>query len=93
MSIEKPSITTQGITTRQVKAARALLGWSQADLAFHSGVSEPTIARLEAEDGVLGGRKDTATKIFSALMKAGIDFIPEDGGGIGIRLRNPGPER
>jgi hypothetical protein len=41
---------------RQVKAARALLGWSQQDLARASGVSEPTIGRLEAADGVLGGR-------------------------------------
>jgi hypothetical protein len=44
------------ITTAQVKAARALLGWSQADLARRSGVSEPTIARLEALKGELGGR-------------------------------------
>ncbi len=39
-----------------VKAARALLGWSQSDLARHSGISEPTIARLESIDGELGGR-------------------------------------
>jgi transcriptional regulator with XRE-family HTH domain len=75
------------ITTRQVKAARALLGWSQADLARHSGISEPTIARLESSDGALGGRENTAEKIRGAVEKAGIEFINENGGGAGVRLR------
>lgn len=75
------------ITTRQVKAARALLGWSQADLARRSGVSDPTIARLEAADGELGGREGTAEKIRSAIEAAGIQFIDENGGGSGVRLR------
>jgi transcriptional regulator with XRE-family HTH domain len=75
------------ITTGQVKAARALLGWSQADLALRSGVSEPTIARLEALKGELGGREDTAGKIRTALETAGVEFIHENGGGPGVRLR------
>jgi transcriptional regulator with XRE-family HTH domain len=75
------------VTTRQVKAARALLGWSQADLAQHSGVSEPTVARLESVDGELGGREDTAEKIRTAIEIAGIEFIDENGGGRGVRLR------
>jgi predicted transcriptional regulator len=75
------------LTIRQVKAARALLGWSQADLARHSSVSEPTIARLEAADGELGGREDTERKIRIAIEKAGIEFIMENGGGAGVRLR------
>ncbi|MEW9309934.1 helix-turn-helix domain-containing protein [Labrys neptuniae] len=74
------------VTTRQVKAARALLGWSQGDLAEHSTVSEPTIARLEAEDGLLGGRPETVAKIVGALVTAGIEFISENGGGFGVRL-------
>lgn len=74
-------------TIRQIKAARALLGWSQADLAQHSSVSEPTIARLESTDGELGGRVGTGEKITSALEKAGIEFIAENGGGPGVRLR------
>ena len=75
------------ITTRQVKAARALIGWSQADLAMRSGVSEPTIARLETAVGQLGGREGTAGKIRIALEAAGIEFIDENGGGPGVRLR------
>jgi predicted transcriptional regulator len=76
-------------TVRQIKAARALLGWSQGDLARHSTVSEPTIARLESTDGELGGRAGTVTKIIEAIEKAGIDFIGENGGGPGVRLRKP----
>ena len=75
------------ITTRQVKAARALLGWSQGDLARRSGVSEPTIARLETLDGPLAGRESTSRKIQIALEAGGVQFIDENGGGPGVRLR------
>lgn len=75
------------ITTRQVKAARALLGWSQGDLARHSSISEPTIARLESVDGQIAGRPNTGEKIRAALEKAGVEFIDENGGGRGVRIR------
>ena len=75
------------MTTRQIKAARALLAWSQADLANKSGISEPTVARLEAVDGELGGRGDTTQKIRDAIQAAGVEFIDENGGGTGVRLR------
>src|SRR4029079_15656293 len=75
------------VTTREIKAARALLGWSQEDLAARSGVYEPTVARLESVDGVLGGRATTVQKIEEALQAAGIEFIDENGGGPGVRLR------
>jgi predicted transcriptional regulator len=75
------------VTTRQIKAARALLGWSQGDLAQHSSISEPTIARLESVDGPIAGRPNTAEKIRGSLEKAGIQFIDENGGGPGVRLR------
>jgi transcriptional regulator with XRE-family HTH domain len=75
------------VTIRQVKAARALLGWSQADLARRSSISEPTIARLESTDGQLGGRQATTEKITRAIEAAGIEFIEENGGGPGVRLR------
>ena len=47
----------------------------------------PTIKRLEAKDGPLGGRDDTGAKIRSALETAGVEFIDENGGGPGVRLR------
>jgi predicted transcriptional regulator len=81
LSIEKLSIA-------QIKAARALLGWSQDELAKRSGVSQPTIARLEAAGGELGGRAETGEKIRRALEKAGIEFT--NGGTPGVRLKKKG---
>jgi transcriptional regulator with XRE-family HTH domain len=75
------------VSIRQIKAARALLGWSQEQLAAAAEVSVPTIKRLEAGDGPLGGRDDTGAKIRSALEFAGVTFIEENGGGRGVRLR------
>lgn len=75
------------LSTRQVKAARALLAWSQGDLARQSGVSEPTVARLESVDGPLGGRTGTAEKLRSALEAAGVIFLEENGEGPGVRLK------
>jgi len=75
------------VTIRQIKAARALLAWSQSDLAKSSGVSVPTIARLESTDGEVGGRAETGERIRSALEKAGVEFIEENGGGPGVRLK------
>jgi len=50
-------------------------------------VSIPTIKRLEAHDGALGGRQETGAKIRLALETAGVEFIDENGGGPGVRLR------
>jgi hypothetical protein len=58
-------------------------------LASRSGVSEPTIARLESAEGHLGGRQETIDKIRSGLEKGGVEFIDENGGGAGVRLRKP----
>lgn len=67
-----------------------LLDWSQADLARESGVSEPTIKRLEAQGNELGGRTDTAEKIIGTLEAEGVIFLADgqDGGtaGGGVRL-------
>ena len=80
MSILKVSI-------RQLKAARTLVGWSQDKLASAAGISLPTVKRLEAAEGLLGGRDTTAQKIQTALEKAGVEFIHANGGGPGVRLR------
>ena len=80
-------MSTPRVTTRQIKAARALLGWSQAELAKATGLSVPTIKRIESRAGDLGGRADTAARIVAALGAAGAEFIPENGGGVGVRMR------
>jgi predicted transcriptional regulator len=77
------------VSIRQIKAARALLAWSQERLAAAADVSIPTIKRLEAQDGPLGGRSETGSKIRFALESAGVEFLEENGGGAGVRLRKP----
>jgi transcriptional regulator with XRE-family HTH domain len=81
------------VSIRQIKAARALLAWSQEGLAAAADVSIPTIKRLEATEGPLGGRNETADKIRVALQAAGIEFIDENGGGPGVRLKKPPKKR
>lgn len=73
----------------QMRAARALLRWSQQDLSDKCGVSVPTIKRLEAMEGGLTGHLNTIRAIEVALIDAGVTFIPENGGGAGVRLSKP----
>jgi transcriptional regulator with XRE-family HTH domain len=75
------------ITSRQLKAALAMLGWKVSDLAEASGVSEPTIWRLETAEGEVGGRPATTEKLVDALETAGIIFLDGNGEGPGVRLR------
>jgi transcriptional regulator with XRE-family HTH domain len=87
-------VSISKISIRQIKAARSLLGWSQDDLAERSGVSKPTIGRLESQDGeTLGGRQETGAALVAALEKAGIEFIQENGGGAGVRLKRRASKR
>jgi hypothetical protein len=75
------------ITSEQVRAARALIRWEQKDLAASSKVSLPSIKRLEGQPGLLAAQPRTIDAIRSALETAGVEFIPENGGGAGVRLR------
>jgi len=78
------------ITAVQLKAARALLGLDQRQLAALSGVSVPTIQRMEASDGVVRGNVDSLMKLIAALNAAGVELIDEGSaspsGGRGVRL-------
>lgn len=67
------------------------MGWSQEELASASGVSIPTVRRLEAAGGMLGGRQTTADQLILALKDAGVIFIDENGEGPGVRLRKQSP--
>jgi transcriptional regulator with XRE-family HTH domain len=79
------------ITAAQMRAARALLGIDQRQLAEMAGVSLPTIQRMEASEGNVRGVVDTLTKVVEALDRAGIELIGENavsqGGGRGVRLK------
>ena len=79
------------ITGAQLRAARALAGVNQRKLAELSGLSLPTIQRMEASDGMIRGNVDSLIKLIAALNAAGIDLIGEGdvshGGGRGVRLK------
>ena len=74
-----------------MRAARALLGMDQRELAERSGLSLPTIQRMEASDGVIRGNVDSLVKLISALETAGVELIGEGAaspaGGRGVRLK------
>ena len=71
----------------QIRAARALLGWSQSKLARAAGVGLATLQRIEQNEGVVKGNFSTILKIQKALEKAGILFTDDDAGEIGVRLQ------
>lgn len=79
------------ITSAQMKAARALLGIDQRQLADLCAVSLPTIQRMEGSDGTVRGTIDSLVKIIEALDRAGIELIgelsPSVGVGRGVRLK------
>jgi transcriptional regulator with XRE-family HTH domain len=83
------------ITAAQLRAARALLGIDQRKLAELSGLSLPTIQRMEASDGVIRGNVDSLMKLVAALDCGGVELIadnaPSAGGGRGVRLKRPPP--
>ena len=79
------------ITSAQMRAARALLGIDQRELAQRAGLSLPTIQRMEGSDGVVRGNVDSLMKLVDALAAAGIELIGEGAvsgsGGRGVRLK------
>lgn len=81
------------ITAPQLKAARALLGIDQRQLAAIAGLSVPTIQRMEGSDGVIRGNVDSLMKLIAALELAGVELIAEgvvsQSGGRGVRLKEP----
>lgn len=79
------------ISAAQLRAARALLGIDQRGLAAMSGVSLPTIQRMETSSGDVRGAVSTLTKVVQALDAAGIELVgngqPTQGQGRGVRLK------
>ena len=79
------------ITAPQLRAARALLGLDQRALAKASGLSLPTIQRMEASESIIRGNVDSLMKLIAALNRAGVELINEgaasESGGRGVRLK------
>lgn len=76
------------LTSNQLRAARALAGWSARELAERAGVDITTVQRMERHDGQVRGNAATVEKILSALEASGIEFINDDGRQ-GVVLRTP----
>jgi transcriptional regulator with XRE-family HTH domain len=83
------------ISSAQLRAARALLGIDQRKLAELSGLSLPTIQRMEASESVIRGNVDSLMKLVAALDAAGIELIADNAissqGGRGVRLKGRAP--
>jgi transcriptional regulator with XRE-family HTH domain len=81
------------ITSAQLRAARALLGLDQRELAQRCSLSLPTIQRMEASDGVIRGNVDSLMKLVNALDAGGVELIGDNAtsssGGRGVRLKEP----
>jgi hypothetical protein len=77
------------MSSAQMRAARALLRWTALDLAKASKVGVATIRRVEVVDGEISATLANEAALRHALEAAGVEFIDENGGGPGVRLRKP----
>jgi hypothetical protein len=84
---------TSTLRSELIRAARALLRWEQRDLANASLVSLPTIKRLESKPGIMVAHRSTTAALKKALEAGGVEFIEENGGGPGVRLRKRLPKK
>lgn len=82
------------LTGNQLRAARALIGLEQSDLAKAAGVSVNTIRNMEAQGPeIVRVRLETFHLVRDALAEAGVILLEENGGGAGVRLRSPRKSR
>ena len=81
-------MTVKTLTSSQIRAARALLRWSAADLAAHSSIGVATIRRAELSDAQTSMTTANDLAVRRAFENAGVQFIDENGGGAGVRLRD-----
>ena len=77
------------ITGAQIRAARGLLRWSAKELATAANIGVATISRAEVQDGRPSLTSANLKAIRKAIEDAGIEFIPINGGGVGVRFKNP----
>ena len=81
------------LTSHQLRAARAILGWSARELAERAGIHVTTVQRLEGATGVIGGNAATHEKLIRTLEASGIEFLNHDGRrGVVLHETEPRPE-
>ena len=83
---QKGSRPNLAIAGAQLRAARALLGWSQTELANQAGMSLPTVKRVETDRGPKVS-EEARLALQRALVLGGVEFIDQNGGGPGVRVR------
>ena len=81
------------INGRHLRAARALLGWTQEELSAKAKVALGTVKRMEGFDGPVGARTETLRKIVTILEKAGVEFLNDDRPGVRMKGKVPEPRR
>ena len=81
------------LTGAQIRAGRALVKWTAAELAERAKLGRITVTRAEQPDGETPLTQANAEAIRRVLEEAGVVFIPEDGGGAGVRFRHPAPAK
>jgi len=74
------------ITGRHIRAARALLGWSQGELSKKSRVALRTVRRMEGFDGPVGARTDTLGKVVAVLERSGVEFLDDNKPGVRLQV-------
>ena len=87
---EYVNMNSNMLTSAQIRAARALLRWSAQDLAQHSALGVTTIRRAELTEHATSMTVSNDLAVRRALEAAGVEFIDENGGGAGVRMRKPG---
>ena len=85
MACYRPRLIT--ITGRHIRAARALIGWTQEDLSKKAKVALGTIKRMEGFDGAVAARTETLGRVVATLEKVGVEFLDNDRPG--VRLKGP----
>jgi len=85
--MKSTNMGSRALTSAQIRAARSLIRWSAEDLARESSLSVATIRRAELADGETSMTAANNHAVRRALEAAGVEFIDENGGGLGVRLR------
>jgi transcriptional regulator with XRE-family HTH domain len=81
------------ITGRQLRAARALIGWEQIELAKRARVAIGTIRRMESFDAEIRSRTSTLSQVQATLEKAGIQFLNDGSPGVRVSPVAPPPRK
>ena len=86
-------MASKSLTSAQIRAARALVRWSAEDLAKEAALGLATIRRAENADAKTSMTNANDLAVRRALESAGVEFIDENGGGPGVRLKKPHKKR